>query len=89
MRGVVVGGAVPGGLLFWEWALALSGVVILTVTRLATSGIAVTLALAFSAAVSDASGIAVLSALQSCSETRPICTPIEDVAASSQSFADP
>jgi hypothetical protein len=52
--GVVVGGAVPGGLLFWKGTPPLSGAVNLTLTRLAASGSDVTLAFAFSAAVRDA-----------------------------------
>ena len=52
-RGVAVGGAVPGGLLFWKCARPLSAAVKLMVTGLA-SGIDVTVAFALSVAVSDA-----------------------------------
>ena len=54
-----MGGAVPGGLLFWKCAPPLSGADSLVVTRLARSGIDVTLAFAFSVAVKDGCRIAV------------------------------
>jgi hypothetical protein len=68
-RGVVVGGAVPGGLAYCGSDAASNGAVNVTVTRFATKGIDVTLAFVFSAAARDAFWIAGSCLLQSCSET--------------------